>query len=90
MVRAPDSDFDELIYVFHRHVWGKGYAAEVGKAMLEYVFGRSSLAHIYATIHPDNLTSQRVAGKLGMHFDKEVTEPNGERVIFYVIGREAF
>lgn len=89
VVRAPDSNFDELIYVFHQRAWGKGYAAEAGKAMLEYVFGRSSLTKIHATIHPDNLTSQRVAGKLGMHFDKEVTEPDGERVIFYAVGREA-
>ena len=86
VVRAPGNDFDELIYVFHKSAWGRGYAAEAGKAMLEYVFKRSPLTHIYATIYADNLASQRVAEKLGMRFEKEVAEPEGV-VRFYVAER---
>ena len=77
VVRAPGNEFDELIYVFHRRVWGQGYAAEVGRAMLAYVFARSSLTHIYATIYAANLPSQRVAEKLGMRLEREITEPEG-------------
>lgn len=87
VVRAPGNDFDELVYVFDRRAWGKGYAAEAGQAMLGYVFGRSALERIYATIYADNLASQRVAEKLGMRFDKEVTDPGGQRVRFYVAER---
>lgn len=86
VVRAPDSDFDELIYVFHKRAWGRGYAAEAGRAMLEYVFERSPLTHLYATIYADNLPSQRVAEKLRMRFEKEVAEPEGV-VRFYVAER---
>ena len=86
VVRAPGNDFDELIYVFHKRVWGRGYALEAGRAMLEYVFRRSMLTHIYATIHTDNLASQKVAEKLGMRFEKEVAEPEGV-VRFYVAER---
>lgn len=86
VVRAPDRDFDELIYVFHQQAWGKGYATEVGRAMLEYVFGRSSLPNIYATIDADNGDSRRVAGKLGMRLEKEELE-DGVTVCFYVIRR---
>jgi RimJ/RimL family protein N-acetyltransferase len=31
VVRAPDHKFDELIYVYHRATWGKGYATEAGQ-----------------------------------------------------------
>jgi RimJ/RimL family protein N-acetyltransferase len=89
-VRAPGNDFDELIYVFHRAAWGRGYATEVGRAMLGYVFVRSSLSKIYATVYADNHASRRVADKLGMTVEKEITDPNSEPVIFYVISRDAF
>jgi len=85
VVRAPGNNFDELIYVFHRRAWGHGYATEVGRAMLGYVFAHSSLSTIYA----DNYTSRKVAVKLGMTVEKEVIDPDGKAVVFYVINREA-
>lgn len=66
VVRAPDRDFDELTYVFHQKFWGKGYATEIGRAMLTHVFEISSLHSISATIDPDNEDSKKVAAKLGM------------------------
>ena len=56
--------------------------------MLEYVFGRSSLSKVYATIDSDNLNSRRVATKLGMHL-KEVLE-DGVTVCYYVMNRDVF
>ena len=89
VVRAPENDFDELIYVFNVSAWGKGYATEVGRAMLCYVFGISTLDRIYATINPDNLPSIKVAEKIGFRFDRIETEPDGMRVGYYVIERSA-
>jgi RimJ/RimL family protein N-acetyltransferase len=66
VIRAPGRDFDELVYVFHRRFWGLGYATEIGRAMLDYVFAVSPLEAISATIDPSNDASLRVAGKLGM------------------------
>lgn len=66
VVRPPDQDFDELIYVFHRKSWGKGYATEIGREMLAHVFGISQLNSISATIDPANEQSKLVAAKLGM------------------------
>jgi RimJ/RimL family protein N-acetyltransferase len=85
VVRAPENDFDELIYVFHISAWGKGYAVEAGRAMLSYVFERSSLERIYATIDPDNSASIKVAGKIGFNFDRLEIEEDGARVGYYVI-----
>ena len=90
VVRAPGNDFDELIYVFHRRVWGKGYASEVGRAMLEYVFAHSSLIKIYATIYPENHASVHVVTKLGFTFEREEPDDDGTPVAYYVIDRSAF
>lgn len=66
VVRAPEQDFDELIYVFRRKCWGKGYATEIGREMLAHVFKISALDSISATIDPSNEPSKHVAAKLGM------------------------
>jgi [ribosomal protein S5]-alanine N-acetyltransferase len=87
VVRAPGNDFDELIYVFGVDAWGKGYATEAARAMLDYVFSHSPLDRIYATIHPANTVSARVARKLGFRFERQQTDEDGQPVDFYVIGR---
>jgi RimJ/RimL family protein N-acetyltransferase len=87
VVRAPENDFDEIIYVYHVDTWGKGYATEMGRAMLDYVFGVSMLDKIYATIHAENLPSIHVATKLGMHFEKQIIDEDGDPVVYYVIDR---
>lgn len=86
VVRAPGNSFDELIYVFHTRVRGRGYATEAAGAMLRYVFARAPLDGIYATIYPENHASVHVATKLGFAFERE--EPDdGKPVAFYVIHR---
>jgi RimJ/RimL family protein N-acetyltransferase len=87
VVRAPDRDFDELIYVFHRRFWGQGYATEIGQAMLDHVFAISSLDEIAATIDPDNQNSIRVAGKLGMTERPREDPADSELGAYYVITR---
>lgn len=87
VIRAPDNDFDEIIYALARPYWGKGYATEVARAMLDYVFEISDLDSIYATIHADNVTSQRMMNKLGMHYDKDEPNDDGHITKYYVIER---
>ena len=83
VVRPPDQDFDELIYVLHRRSWGKGYATEVGRAMLAHVFDVSTLSSISATIDPHNEQSKRVAARIGM----VETPYSDDSVSYWVIGR---
>ncbi|NMG05556.1 GNAT family N-acetyltransferase [Brasilonema sp. UFV-L1] len=46
--------------------WGKGYATEVGRGVIEYGFKILKLPVIYAVATPDNHASIRVTQKLGM------------------------
>ncbi len=87
VVRAPDQKFDELIYVFHQKAWGKGYATEAGRAMLDHVFARTSLERIWATIHQDNADSVRVVEKLGFSFQRRELEADGSYTAYYARNR---
>jgi RimJ/RimL family protein N-acetyltransferase len=79
----------ELIYVFARSAWGKGYATEMGRALKDYAFEELGLERLIALIEPENVASERVARKVGMRFDREVLRPGGALRRVYVIGKGA-
>ena len=45
--------------------WGRGYATEAGRAVVNHAFGDLGLTALCAIVHPDNLASSTVAKKLG-------------------------
>lgn len=63
-------------WMLQRKQWGKGYAAEGGKACLEYAFRELRVPRVIAEIRPSNHRSIRVAERLGMEpagvYDKVV------------------
>ncbi|GCE45951.1 ribosomal-protein-alanine N-acetyltransferase [Thermosporothrix hazakensis] len=72
----------EIIYAFSQPHWGKGYATEAARAVLDYGFTRCNLPRIVATIVPANTASRRIAEKLGMRF-VGIVQDAGEDVAFY-------
>ncbi|MGD2148853.1 MAG: GNAT family N-acetyltransferase [Anaerolineae bacterium] len=64
----------ELIYVLARAVWGKGYATEVGRALVRYAFEERGIDRLIALIEPENVASERVAVKVGMRFEREAVD----------------
>jgi RimJ/RimL family protein N-acetyltransferase len=56
----------ELKYALLRSVWGRGYATEVARALLDYGAAVDGLEEVLATVAPDNHASQRVLAKAGM------------------------
>jgi [ribosomal protein S5]-alanine N-acetyltransferase len=67
----------ELNYVFASFAWGKGYATEMGRALKRHAFESMGLGRLIALIEPGNIASERVAVKVGMHFEKDVIRPGG-------------
>ena len=55
----------ELVYVFTAGAWGKGYATEIGSALLHFGFDELGLERIVSLIDLDNAASKRGAAKLG-------------------------
>jgi [ribosomal protein S5]-alanine N-acetyltransferase len=56
----------EIGWHFRKASWGKGYATEVGRALIDYGLTKLKLPVLYAVITPANIASMRVAEKLGM------------------------
>ena len=75
----------ELVYVLAPTAWGKGYATEIGNALKRYAFGEMSIRRLIALIEPRNTPSEKVAVKIGMLLEKEVTRPGGGIRKMYVI-----
>lgn len=53
---------------------GKGYATEMGKAMVEWAFTHSDVKKLVATCNPDNFASIRVLEKIGFKRTNELEE----------------
>lgn len=88
VIRAPENNFDEIIYAFTQLSWGHGYATEAAAAMLDYVFKLTDLNEIYATIHTQNAASQKMMAKLKMAYVKTETDEDGSAAEYYVLSRE--
>ena len=88
VIRAPENDFDEIIYALGQDYWGKGYATEIARGMLDYVFSVSELDVIWSTINPANTPSIHIMEKLNMRFDRDGINEDGSITKYFVITRE--
>lgn len=71
------------------HQWGKGYASEGARAILEYAFKKLDPPCIVAVVEEGNLASRRVLEKNG--FENQGTRVHyGADLFFYKLTRERF
>ncbi|MBI3242346.1 MAG: GNAT family N-acetyltransferase [Chloroflexi bacterium] len=68
----------EVAYTLAQDYWGQGLTTEVARAIVEYGFERLRLSRLICLIEPENIASQRVAGKIGMTLEKKVDGINGD------------
>jgi len=55
----------EIIYALSPAAWGRGYATELARGILDWAWRHSKLERVIATIAPDNAASIAMMGKLG-------------------------
>jgi RimJ/RimL family protein N-acetyltransferase len=72
----------DLGYRFHPFAWGKGYATEAARHVLDYGFKTLQLKEIIGRAHVENLGSLNVLQKIGMQFVHETVEDNCPVKIF--------
>jgi ribosomal-protein-alanine N-acetyltransferase len=75
----------ELGYIISSPVWGKGFATEIAGAIKRYAFTDLKIKRLIALIEPNNTASERVAVKVGMYFEKEITRSAGTLRKVYII-----
>jgi len=74
----------ELSWLLASTHWGKGYATEGAKTALEFGFNKCHPNSLISMIHPDNDKSIRVAERLGMQYDTDISF-SGVQVHKYII-----
>lgn len=74
----------EAAYLFRRDRWGRGYATEALRAVLELGRTQLGLSRIVALAYPDNDVSRRVMEKAGMRPDGTV-EAYGRMMTRHVV-----
>ncbi|MBT6538757.1 MAG: GNAT family N-acetyltransferase, partial [Francisellaceae bacterium] len=74
----------ELAYRFLKKYWGRGYATEAAKRLIEYGFSGLDLKEMIAPVHPGNERSINVLKKIGMTSQGEM-EFRGHQVPYYKI-----
>jgi ribosomal-protein-alanine N-acetyltransferase len=62
----------EIGWWLARDCWRQGFATEAARAVLEFGFEQAALEKIIAVTHRDNKPSQRVAGRIGLEFERAV------------------
>jgi RimJ/RimL family protein N-acetyltransferase len=62
--QLPEGDI-ELGYFLKPSAWGKGYATEIARRLLEFAFRESPLEELVASVHHENLASKKVLEKSG-------------------------
>lgn len=78
----PEKNQIEVGFSIERASWGKGYAAEALRAVLEYLTTQEGIAHVTAWCASDNIASKRTLEKAGMRLsgiDAGGLEVGGER-----------
>lgn len=61
----PGTDDVQIGYRLRRDAWGRGIATEAAARLMDHAFTTVDLPALAASVHPENLGSQRVLTKLG-------------------------
>ncbi|WP_105615908.1 GNAT family N-acetyltransferase [Vallitalea okinawensis] len=73
----------EIGYTLNEAFWGKGYASEIARKLVDFGFSSMHLHRIEGICHVDNHPSVRVMEKVGMEFEGILRGYNKKEDNFY-------
>jgi len=85
-----DTPHVEVGYRMPQSSWGKGYATEAARAVLEYGFNVAGFDEITAVTHPDNPASQHVLGKAGLKRGGTLNYNGRGEIPFFRLSKQDF
>ena len=74
----------ELGYTLARAAWGRGYATELGRALIGHAFAVLHAPRVVAQVEPGNAASRHVLEKLGMA-EREMRTAYGRPHLLYSV-----
>ncbi len=66
VVSRPETGQGWIGYCYHRDYWGRGFATEAARVIVDFGFEELGMHRIFATCDVENVGSARVMEKLGM------------------------
>lgn len=63
----------EIGYRLDPAYWNRGLVTDAARAVRDYAFAGLKLPRVISLIHPENIPSRRVAEKIGLRPEKEIT-----------------
>jgi RimJ/RimL family protein N-acetyltransferase len=72
----------ELGYRLDPAYWNRGLITEAARAVRDYAFVGLKLPRVISLIHPENIPSRRVAEKIGLMPEKEITFRGFPTIVF--------
>ena len=72
----------EVAYLLSKEYWGQGLGTEVAQAVLDYGFEHLKLSRLVCLIGRENISSIKVAKKIGMTFEKEGRGEKGSFLLY--------
>lgn len=72
----------EFVYFLRRDAWGKGYATEIARLIVNFAFEELNLQKVYATVDDDHSASIRVLEKAGMKFERFEFDDEGRFSVY--------
>jgi RimJ/RimL family protein N-acetyltransferase len=64
----------EVGWIIRRSHWGRGFATEAARAVIDWAWRTTTIDHIVSVIQPTDARSMRVAEKSGLRFEREGVE----------------
>ncbi|MCH9649451.1 MAG: GNAT family N-acetyltransferase [Deltaproteobacteria bacterium] len=78
LLRRPTLDAPDIGFAFLPRFWGKGYAYEAAKAVIDWSEETHAFPLVLAITLEENRSSIRLLEKLGLRFEKPVRQPGDE------------
>jgi ribosomal-protein-alanine N-acetyltransferase len=76
----------EVAYMIARRHWGQGLATEAAQGIVRHAVDRLGLTRLICLIDEGNAASIRVAGKLGMSFERNGKDDQGPYALYAMNG----
>ena len=86
----PRPDFPEeweIGYILKSREWGKGFATEAAKTLVDFGFDRLGLEEVFATVDDDHESSIRVLTKAGLKFARYDHDESGRYSVYSTSAR---
>jgi len=77
----------EIGYDLRSDYWNRGYATQAAAAVRDFAFEQLRLPRVIGLVRPGNIASQRVAEKIGMTVEKEISRGRARYQIYALSNR---